>query len=159
MLGLGLGLAAWLGLLLDGQPHRAAAAAQARGLALFVGDVDLDGRVVGHDLALPALASRCSNCHGGGAVAAAAGAAEGAAPTSASALNAARSVAAELNRASLGQARSRRGGPPSAYDANRLCLLLRSGRDAADVIVSTTMPRYAPSDAQCADLWAYLHAR
>ncbi len=52
--------------------------------------------------------------------------------------------------------RSRRGGPPSAYDATRLCLLLRTGRDAADVLVPTTMPRYAVTDAQCADLWAFL---
>ena len=54
------------------------------------------------------------------------------------------------------QPRSRRGGPPSAYDAASLCELLREGIDPAWVMVRQEMPRYAATDAQCIALWAFL---
>lgn len=142
-------------------------AAQARGRALFGGQTDLRGRLAGHELPLPVLATRCANCHessltagrtqplGLGTVPAPTPSAPQGAPRGS--WTSALAQAPPLLRAQdLITQRSRRGGPPSAYDTQRLCLLLRSGRDAADVLVSTTMPRYEVTDAQCADLWAFL---
>ena len=147
------------------EPERLAA--KARGRALFEGQTDLGGRLAGHELPLPATATRCANCHDTSLTAARvlpSGLAALATPTAAAPPAAPRgswtSALAQappaLTAQDLGVQRSRRGGPPSAYDATRLCLLLRSGRDAADVLVSTTMPRYDVTDAQCADLWAFL---
>lgn len=115
------------------------AAARARGQALYEGRTPLAGRVVGHDEDLPAIASRCTNCHE-------------AAPRSGV-------YAARLERSTLALPRTRRGGPPNVYDAARLCALLREGTDPGHVIISTTMPRYAAGDAQCDDLWAFLSRR
>lgn len=120
------------------------AAQRERGAALFDGRAPLAGRLVGHELALPALATRCTNCH----EAAAAPAAAASAP-----------FATALDGAHLATSRPRRGGPASAYDETRLCALLRSGTDPAHVMISTTMPRYEITDAQCRDLWAHLVAR
>ena len=135
-----LALAAW------GWQAAEAAARRERGAALFIGSEPLAGRLAGHERALPPLATRCSNCHG----AAAAG------PGLAGTLPAA---APPLSAAELGTPRARRGGPPSVFDAGRLCALLRSGTDPAHVIISTTMPRYRISDDQCRALWAYLSTR
>lgn len=116
-----------------------------RGAALYAGEVPLAGRLFGHEGVLPATATRCRNCHEPSAV-----------PAGPAGLGA---YAATLNAASLQTARPRRGGPPSAFDAARLCALLREGVDPAHVMIATTMPRYDITDAQCEDLWAYLRSR
>jgi hypothetical protein len=116
-----------------------------RGAALFRGDAALPGRVAGHDTALPALATRCSNCHE--------------APAAAPSALASAPYAAPLTAAHLMSLRVRRGGPATVYDAARLCALLRSGTDPAHVMIATTMPRYDITEAQCQDLWAHLVSR
>lgn len=149
------------------------------GLALYEGRLPADAvnpsagaeafsaRLAGHVEPLPAEAWRCINCHGlggseppraagdatetpvaGVAAVAASGAIRLPAP--------ARAYAAALNRASLLEPRSRRGGPPSIFDQAGLCRLLRTGVDPAHVLISTTMPRYTLSDLQCRQLMAYL---
>ncbi|MGF6527722.1 hypothetical protein [Variovorax sp. PvP013] len=101
----------------------------------------LHGRLAGHASDLPPQATRCVNCHAaGGAAASPATAAFG----------------PSLGPATLTRAVSRRGGPPSRYDAASLCRLLRDGIDPAWVMVDAAMPRYAVSDAQCEALWARL---
>ncbi len=120
-------------------------ASASRGRQLFHGDAALAARIHGQDFALPAQASRCINCHGL-KPATAAPSPRGAAPPDAPALTA----------ALLTQMRSRRGGPPSRYDAGALCALLRSGVDPAYVLIVRTMPRYDISDADCRSLWLHL---
>lgn len=119
---LGAAATTWLG-----HSHRAA------GAELFDGRRPLAARIVGHDEALPPLASRCSNCHTG--------------PNA---------VGGELNGETLASLRPRRGGPPSRYDAVRLCRLLREGIDPAHVMVPREMPRYTIDDEACAALWSHL---
>ena len=120
---------------------RPAAQLQQAGSALYHGELALTGRIVGHDLDLPAQASRCINCHGA-AVAASA-------PP----------LAPLLNAASLTRLTPRRGGPPSRYDTASMCALLRSGVDPAHVMIPRTMPRYTITDADCKALWAFLSTR
>ncbi|TDM09719.1 MAG: hypothetical protein C4K60_10980 [Ideonella sp. MAG2] len=161
----------WLGLLAAGvglalaaawwwQAQRAQQAQQdrqasvQRGMALFHGARPLQGRVVGHQVDLPAAAVACINCHGDAAserprAAAADAAASGLAPR----------FAPPLTAQHLAQALKRRGGPASRYDATSLCLLLREGLDPATVMIPQTMPRYQVSEAQCADLWQYFLSR
>lgn len=105
----------------------------AAGAEWFDGRRPLVARIAGHDEALPPLASRCSNCHAGPGA-----------------------VGGELNRATLAGLRPRRGGPPSRYDAARLCRLLREGIDPAHVMVPREMPRYTIDDEACAALWSHL---
>lgn len=124
------------GLLLAGLAAAAAAGAwrgQAEGAELFDGRRPLVARIAGHDEALPAQASRCSNCHAGTSP-----------------------VGGELSATTLASARPRRGGPPSRYDAARLCRLLREGIDPAHVMVPREMPRYTIDDAACEAMWAHL---
>jgi hypothetical protein len=121
-----------------------ASAERARGAAIFRGEAPLAGRLTGHDVAFPALATRCSNCHG----------TEPATPTGASI-----PYATALTGTELTTPRVRRGGPRSSFDSSRLCTLLRDGTDPSHVVISTTMPRYDATDAQCDDLWAYLKTR
>jgi cytochrome c553 len=113
--------------------------ARERGRQLFQSGDGLAGRMAGHDAALPALATRCANCHGIAGQASGPGAA-----------------GPSLGRARLADLRARRGGPPSRFDAGSLCRLLNTGRDPADVVIAVTMPRYSASTAQCRDLWAHL---
>lgn len=125
-----------------------------RGQALFSGAAELQGRVVGHQVDLPAAAVACINCHGEAAserplVASAQAAASGVAPR----------FAPPLTAQHLAQARPRRGGPPSQYEAASLCRLLREGLDPATVLIPLTMPRYRITDAQCADLWQFFLSR
>jgi hypothetical protein len=87
---------------------------------------------------LPDVAWKCSNCHE---------------------VNAGNRYARPLDRSSLTTPQLRRGGPPSRYDAQSLCALLRTGIDPAQIMIDTTMPRYALSDAQCMQLWQYLQTR
>jgi len=127
--------------------HASATKAQARGEALFHGALAMPAQLATHQALLPPLATRCSNCHE--------------VPTATPGRAAAdpRPFANVLDRASLDAARSRRGGPPSRFDATRLCTLLRTGVDPAQVMLPETMPRYQATDAQCFDLWAYLMTR
>lgn len=123
-----------------------AAEQRARGAALFRGEVPVQASLVGHGVALPAVATRCSNCHEAGVAVAAPGAASSA-------------YAATLTATRLTAPSVRRGGPPSAFDAKALCTLLRSGVDPAHVMIASTMPRYPFTESQCQDLWAYLMTR
>ena len=122
------------------------AALQAQGRQLFHGEAStlgtVPGRLAGHGDDLPAMATRCANCHASG---------EGRDPPSTTP-----AFAPRLNRQGLTQAVPRRGGPPSAYDAASLCKLLRDGIDPAWVMVRQEMPRYAATDAQCLALWTFL---
>lgn len=126
----------------------------ARGNSIFHGEIVVPGRLEGHDTPLPAMATRCSNCHEARNVAPAGSAANTGVPAAAGA-----SYAAPLNRAWLSTDRSRRGGPPTHYRPADLCALLRTGIDPGHIILPTIMPRYEISDMQCADLWAYLVSR
>jgi hypothetical protein len=125
-----------------------------RGRALFHGEVAVPGTLEGHDTALPVLATRCANCHE--ASNAAPLGAEVAAVTGGAGAG---TFATPLDRAHLSARKPRRGGPPSAYQPAQFCVLLRTGVDPAQIIVRTIMPRYDISDAQCADLWAYVESR
>ena len=121
-------------------------ALQAQGRQLFEGEASplgtLPGRLAGHSDDLPAAATRCINCHTSGA--------RTDAPSKTP------EFAPRLNRQSLTQPTSRRGGPPSAYDVASLCKVLREGVDPAWVMVRQEMPHYAATDAQCVALWSFL---
>jgi hypothetical protein len=140
--------------------QRMAADQVAMGRALFAGEQALVGRLPGHDTALPSVATRCVNCHE----------APNPAPTAADSngvrvagpapdAQAEGSYAPALNRQALLGRQGRRGGPPSSYDLDTLCVLLRRGVDPALVVVSTTMPRFELNDEQCRALWRYLTSR
>lgn len=116
-----------------------------RGQKLFSGTEPMLGRISGHSTNLPSEASRCINCHRSDLKAEKRGAAE---PAS--------SFAPLLNAETLTQPRSRRGGPPSRYDARSLCQTLRTGVDPVYIVMPSVMPRYEVSDDDCALLWAYL---
>jgi cytochrome c553 len=100
----------------------------------------LSGRLAGHPQALPAVATRCVNCHAIEGMAAPNGTAFG--PL--------------LGATTLTGVRSRRGGPASRYDADSLCRLLRDGIDPAWVMIDGAMPRYEIDASQCRALWARL---
>lgn len=112
---------------------------RAQGEALWRGERPLAGQIAGHAQAMPAAALRCVNCHGGGP-----GAAPGGAP--------------RLDAATLTRPLARRGGPPSAYDEQAFCRLLRTGIDPAAVLLPREMPRYRIDDRDCAALWRHLVA-
>ena len=140
--------------------QRWSAGQAAMGRALFTGEQALVGRLPGHEQALPTLATRCVNCHEAPdlaptAVSASAVPAVAAEPGASSAS----SYAPVLDRQALLGRQVRRGGPPSAYDVDSLCVLLRRGVDPALVVVSTTMPRFELSDEQCQALWRHLTSR
>lgn len=111
------------------------------GAAVVAGAAVLRGRLAGHPEALPPEATRCVNCHTTGA---------GAGPAGTAAFG------PSLDPVTLARPASRRGGPPSRYDAASLCRLLREGIDPAWVMVDAAMPRYEVSDAQCRALWVRL---
>ncbi len=140
--------------------QRQAAEQAALGRALFNGEQALVGRLPGHDTALPSVATRCVNCHEAPNLAPAPADANGvpAAGQAPDAL-AAGSYAPALNRQTLLGRQGRRGGPPSSYDLDALCVLLRRGVDPALVVVSNTMPRFELSDEQCRSLWRFLISR
>jgi hypothetical protein len=111
----------------------------ARGEALFSGKIDLHGRIYTHVADMPSGVVRCANCHAvadGGDVPG--------------------SLAPRLTHDLLLARRSRRGGPPSNYDRDGFCTLLRRGVDPAFVMISVEMPRYTIDDANCHALWQYL---
>ena len=116
-----------------------------RGQKLFTGVAPMSGRISGHSINLPPEASRCINCHRSDLKVEKKGVAD---PAS--------SFAPVLNAETLTQPRSRRGGPPSRYDARSLCQTLRTGVDPVYIVMPSVMPRYEVSDDDCALLWAYL---
>lgn len=121
------------------------------GEALFHGEQAMTATLAGQTLGLPTVATRCSNCHE----------ARQPAPLSDQAASSAsaRTYASPLSAMWLQQARLRHGGPETVYDARSLCQLLRTGVDPAMIMVSTVMPRYQATEAQCAALWTYLTSR
>lgn len=139
-----------------------------RGQALFHGEAALPGHLSGHAQALPTMATRCVNCHaapgqaadGTSLLSALAAAPPGAGGAQVEATLAnppiADRIGPTLSRSSLTEARPRRGGPASRFDAHSLCQALSSGVDPAQVLLPDRMPRYQPSPEQCQDLWAYL---
>jgi hypothetical protein len=133
--------------------RRDSARQRERGSVLFRGDAPVSARLVGHDQPLPAATVRCTNCHVAPSVppAAAAAASRASEP--------ARPYGGALDAAALTMLRERRGAPPSAYNAASLCALLRTGVDPAQVMISSTMPRYDVSPADCSALWAHLSQR
>ncbi len=144
------GAVAWLlagALLLDWAVERAQERQRRNdGEAIYLGRTDLAGTLPGHSTSLPTLATRCSNCH------------EAQSPALGASAPAA-AYATSLTAATLARLSARRGGPPSRFDASSLCALLRTGIDPAQVMIATTMPRYAPTEQQCTSLWAYLSTR
>jgi len=133
-------LAATIGAAAVGWRAAREADAAEKGRALYAGERPLPGRILGHETDLPAEASRCSNCHG----------------QPGSRNEPGQTYAPPLGKAMLTTPRPRRGGPPSVYTAEALCTLLRSGVDPAHVVIPRTMPRYRPSDEDCAALWAHM---
>ncbi len=125
-------------------PAPARSAEADRGERLFKGEVPLPGRIWGHESDLPTQASRCTNCHAlaAGPAPAASGPATPLGPT--------------LSAASLTTLQRRRGGPPSRFDEDAFCRLLRTGVDPAEIVLPRVMPRYMLSPAQCHELWQYL---
>ncbi len=127
------------------------------GEALFRGEQAIPAHLAGQTMPLPAMATRCINCHETRQPAALTDGASGA--SGASGAVPARTYASPLSAVWLKEARLRHGGPATAYDAQSLCQVLRSGIDPAKVMVSTVMPRYDTTEAQCTALWAYLTSR
>lgn len=105
-----------------------------QGDALFHGQAPLVARIRHHEHALPAIASRCSNCHGAGAGA----------------------DIPRLTGAMLTRAQPRLGGPAIGYDEASFCRLLRTSITPNHIVLPQAMPQYQLSDGQCAALWTYL---
>jgi hypothetical protein len=123
-------------------PALAAASAQndyARGQALFSGTLALRGRIYTHVADMPPPVVRCANCH-----------------ATANGPDVPRSLAPRLTHDLLLRPQTRRGGPPSNYDRERFCTVLRRGLDPAYVLISVEMPRYSIDDRSCRALWQYL---
>jgi hypothetical protein len=110
-----------------------------RGDALYSGKEPLSGRIRGHDDILPPETIVCANCHSAG-------------NTSRLSARPAPHIDADL----LLQTRQRHGGPPSRYDQQSFCRLLRTGSDPAYVLIAREMPVYDVGDEQCASLWTFL---
>ena len=130
-----------------------------RGAALYYGRAPLEGRMAGQQQALPAVASRCANCHEGKAGTAAATLTTSTTSATARPELAAWEINVRLDALSLQTSRSRRGGPASSFDAASLCTLARTGVDPAAILVDPIMPRFTLSDDDCRDLWAFLSRR
>jgi hypothetical protein len=113
-----------------------------RGKALFVGHEALKARIRDQRALLPSETVRCRNCH----VVAGQSVPE-------------RAIAPRLDRPLLLEPRSRRGGPPSAYELESFCTLLRRGVDPAHILIARAMPVYELDDEQCQSLWTYVIER
>lgn len=109
------------------------------GRELFTGQAALKGRISTHEMDLPPAVVRCANCH-----------AKGAGPA------VARSNAPRIDREWLLSPQRRRGGPPSHYDRDAFCRVLRKGIDPVWVVINEEMPRYTIDDADCSALWSFL---
>lgn len=118
---------------------RTATTAGDPGQRLYSGAQPLTARLAGHSEALPPSATLCGNCHD---------LRPGQPSPSA--------IGPLLNGRSLLEARSRRAGPPSRFDAASFCRLLRDGIDPVQVTLRPVMPRYELSDVQCTALWSFL---
>ncbi len=130
------GWAFWIGLLALGL---GGAEEFLLGPNLFDGKAALHGRMATHLTDLPTEVVRCSNCHA---------TSKGAAVP--------RSTAPRLTPAFLLVPRSRRGGPPSRYNAESFCTVLRKGVDPARIMIDQQMPRYRLSDEECTALWRFV---
>lgn len=119
-----------------------------QGAALWRGTLPLTARIAGHAHALPPVAARCINCHGGESGASASASAAGRDPLD--------GAAPVLTARHLREPTARRGGPPSRYDAAAFCTLLRTGVDPASVLLPRHMPRYEITAADCDALWIHL---
>lgn len=150
-----------LGVALTAFGRETTAPSPERGENVFRGHVPVTARLAGQDDDLPVAAVRCTNCHEApsarSAVTAGNPATTGLVETPSP--NATDAYAVTLNNDWLSVPRSRRGGPASVYTDRTLCAVLNTGVDPAHVMIPTTMPRYALTPEQCADLWAYLQTR
>lgn len=146
----------------------------AEGSALFSGSAPIVARLAGDTDVLPAIASRCVNCHERSTKSIA-----GLDATPATVATTTRSVgegatsstrtappsagggtyASALDAAWLTTPRVRHGGPAVRYDEVSFCTLVRTGVDPAQIVIPPVMPRYDATDAQCASLWAFLGSR
>lgn len=106
--------------------------------------------MVAHTDPLPQQAVRCVNCHRPES-----GPTGSVAATDSAAL-ATDKFAPALGPRLLTQSVARRGGPPSTYDRNSFCKLLREGVDPAHVMIPQAMPRYTLTDEECEALWLFL---
>ena len=113
-----------------------------RGEAIFYGKEAVSGTIRGHQHPMPPEAVRCGNCHSAGQQP-----------------SVARSVAPRLTKTLLLEARERRNGPPSSYDEQGFCNLLRKGIDPSEVLIARDMPVYDLDSEQCASLWTFLTKR
>jgi hypothetical protein len=109
-----------------------------RGQRLFSGVEAVTGTISGHKAAMPAEAVTCRNCHQAGDS------------------PARQSFGPRLNRDTLLELHKRRGAPPSTYDEQTFCRILRTGVDPAYIVISPEMPRYQIDEQQCRSLWLYL---
>lgn len=112
-----------------------------RGAALYLGAVPLEGRLAGHAAALPASGIACVYCHG----------------TAGTARGSLQNPAPRIDAGSLREFRSRRNGPPAAYDLAGFCRALRTGVDPVQIQLPSRMPRFTLSDTDCEHLWNYLN--
>jgi hypothetical protein len=115
-----------------------------RGEALHAGRAALTGRLAGHSTDLPAHVLACVNCHGK-----ASGTERG--------NSFARGLAPRLEGGWLREFRSRRNGPPTAYDLPAFCRTLRTGIDPMEIQLPSRMPRFEMPDSDCESLWNYLN--
>jgi len=106
------------------------------GRALFEGTQQLTAHLRGRIESLPSVATRCQNCHGRHMGMS--------------------TLGPPLALRSLTGLQARRGGPPSAFDEESFCRLLRTGVDPMEVVVRSAMPVYRINDAQCKVLWRFL---
>ena len=96
------------------------------GKQLFEGLVMVPAKMSGHSVALPAEASRCSNCHANAS----------AMRSTDVALGQTRAFATPLNQTTLNTVFARRGGPASRYDSLSFCKVVREGIDPRQVVIN-----------------------
>ncbi|CAB3716621.1 hypothetical protein LMG24238_04567 [Paraburkholderia sediminicola] len=106
------------------------------GCAIFNGQHAIPAHLRDDDRALPDWTTRCINCHTG--------------------KQPVESFAPLLTPSYLLDAISRRGGPPSRYNPDTFCRVLKDGVDPASVMLRKSMPNYQISDTECAALWRYI---
>jgi hypothetical protein len=133
--------------------HASAGTRRHRGAAMFFGREPLRARIREHEGFLPPEVVRCANCHGEGSWN---DPEAGDGTTSGEAASAPGPSTRRIDRYTLMEQRSRRGGPPSAYDSESFCRLLRTGVDPAYVVVAREMPVYEIDHPRCLDLWRYV---
>ena len=138
----------WLGCFVASAACALPAGDAQQGRRLFEGQTDLAGRIRGHADPLPPASLRCANCHARATVSAPA--------ASRPQFTGTQAFGPALTSGWLIESRSRRGGPPSAYTAGRLCTALREGLDPNQVFMARNMPIYQLTDRDCEHLWAFL---